>query len=133
MCETGANQRAAYEHGGISAAFSNQEKLPPGTTPGKCERQAGKYHPAEIPQLIGMRDGLVGKTGMKLSQNQISYESRPNQGGNPPEKPEITGQYNVAYCPDSTEAASLCDKTDYKGNRQGNKQRSVLAARPGGG
>ena len=70
----------------ITITLSSEEELATRTTPGKGKGQTSQDHTTEVPDLHGVGNGLVFKTGVKLAHDEVYNKGDNNKGYQPQEE-----------------------------------------------
>ena len=109
---------AEDKDGGIPVAFTGHEKLTPRAASGKTECQAGKGHTRKIPDMHRMGNGLLFKTGMELTDDDICDKGGTNEGDKTAEEMGLAKEDKVTYGSHSAESASLGKKSHGKADNE---------------
>ena len=125
-----ADQHAEEGHRAVRRALTGQNKLAQRTAASQHSRKADNVHTKNIPEVLGMRDRLTGKTEVKAAVRDIIDRHHSKQSRDNADKIEIFHQDDVADAACKAHTALLRERTDNERHDQRKDNRRVLAAGP---
>ena len=81
-----AAEHAEGKDGRVAVAFAGHEELSAGAAAGEGEGEAGRDHAAEVPEAVGVGDGLLVKAEVEAPEHQIADERGEEEGGHAQEE-----------------------------------------------
>ena len=129
MRECRADQHAEEGNRTVRRALACQNELTQRAAASQHSRKADNIHAKNVPQVLGMRDRLTGKTEVETAVHDIIDRHHGKQSRDNADKIEILHQDEVADAACKAHTALLRERTDNERHDQRKDNRRMLAAR----
>lgn len=125
MGESGADEQT-YDIGcGVVVPFSAGEELAAGAAACECGGKTYSKHAEEVPNMVGMRNGLVFKAKAEFSRNDVQNENCEEKSEKTGKKVCFLKKENIPERSHCAKTASLGDNAHNKSNTERNQERCV--------
>ena len=122
--------KAHGKHGGVVVALASHKQLTPGAAARKGKGQPGRNHAKEVPEVVGLGDGLVFKAGLERAQIQVEQQGRAQHGHKAQGQVPLFEQQYITQRAHGAKAAALGQKAHNQPHANGKDKGCMLRAWP---
>ena len=127
VAEGRARKQAEDRHGAVAAALTGQNELTQRAAAQQHAAEADQQHSKEVPQAVGMRNGLLGKAEGEVSglrhagQEQVAGQRADQDRRKAEDELRLAEQHQIAHAADHAKARPLGQRADDESGREADK------------
>ena len=131
MAESRTGGKTEDGETGITAAASGENELTEGAAAEEDAAEADEKHAEEVPEGLGMCDGLIGEAEMQASVYGVADEGSEEDEAETGDEAGVTEQEQVPNAAHHAKPAVLCEHTDGEAGGKGEDNGGMERARAG--